>query len=180
MKKALFLDRDGTLIEDVGYAHKPEQLKLLPGVVDGLKLLQKHYLFFIITNQPGIGKGYYTVQDFHIFNNLLIEILKKEKIEIQRTYFCPHVEGCDCKKPSTKYVRQIVQEFDIDISSCWVLGDHPSDVLMGINAGCRTIYLLSGHGAKHFAELKEKGISPNFIAHDFYSAAQYILMDGVK
>lgn len=80
--RAIILDRDGVLIEDKDYAYKIEDFELLPGVIDGLKLLNKKFLFFIVTNQSGIGRGYYTIEDFHKFNNYLIEILKQKKIEI--------------------------------------------------------------------------------------------------
>ncbi|MCX8198086.1 MAG: HAD family hydrolase [Candidatus Micrarchaeota archaeon] len=175
MRKSVILDRDGTLVEDFGYAHKIEQLKILPGVVEGLRMLQNDYMFFIITNQSGIGRGYYTVEDFHQFNNHLLGILEKEGIRIEKTYFCPHVEGCDCKKPSTKYARQIEREFNVNLAESWVIGDHPSDVLMGKNAGCKAIYVLTGHGAKHFDELREKRIEPDYVADDFISAAKHIM-----
>ena len=87
MKKAIFLDRDGTLNEDTLYPHKIEHFKLLPGVIEGLKKLSKDYIFIIITNQSGIGRGIYTEEDFHRFNNHLVSKLKKEGIEIKKTYY---------------------------------------------------------------------------------------------
>jgi len=174
MKKAIFLDRDGTLIEDRGYAYKIEDLKIYPGVVDGLRLLQRDYLFFIITNQSGIERGFYTEEDFHRFNNYLLEQLKIENIKIEKTYFCPHIKGCDCKKPSTKYIEEIASEYSINLQESWVIGDHPSDIVMGRNAGCKTVYLLTGHGRKHFDELKLKRINPTIISVDFLSAAKDI------
>ncbi|MBU4204493.1 MAG: HAD family hydrolase [Nanoarchaeota archaeon] len=174
MKKAIFLDRDGTLIEDSDYAYRIEDLKIYPGVVEGLKLLQNDYLFFIITNQSGIGKGFYTTKDFHRFNNSLLEQLKNQNIIIERTYFCPHIGNCECKKPSTKYIEEIVSEFGINLAESWVVGDHPSDIIMGKNVGCKTAYLLAGHGTKHFQELELKRINPTIIAEDFLYVAKQI------
>ncbi len=174
MRRAIFLDRDGTLIEDQGYVHKIEDFRIFPGVFEGLRLLGNNYLFFIITNQPGIGKGLYTTDQFHKFNNFLSEQLKKQNIIIEKSYFCPHVDGCECKKPSTKYIKEIVSEFGINISKSWAIGDHPSDIIMGKNAGCETIYVLTGHGIKHFQELKLNNIIPTMVAPDFLSAAKYI------
>ena len=77
-KKAIILDRDGTLIEDRNYAYKIEDLEILPGVIEGLKILQEKFIFFIVTNQSGIGRGYYTEEDFHNFNNHLIQLLESE------------------------------------------------------------------------------------------------------
>ncbi|MFW9970234.1 MAG: D-glycero-alpha-D-manno-heptose-1,7-bisphosphate 7-phosphatase [Candidatus Odinarchaeota archaeon] len=110
-KKAIILDRDGVLIEDKNYAYKLEDFELLDGVIEGLRLLQNNFLFFIVTNQSGIGRGYYTIQDFQNFNNHLIKILKKNKIEILKTYFCPHLreDNCECRKPKTKFIDDIVK-----------------------------------------------------------------------
>lgn len=176
-KKAIFLDRDGTLIEDRNYAYKIEDLELLPGVIDGLKLLRNRFLFFIVTNQSGIGRGYYTIQDFHIFNNHLLKILKEEKINILKTYFCPHVreDNCECRKPKTKFIKEIINEFKVDIKRSWMIGDHPSDIQFGIKAGCSTIFLTTGHGDKHISELESLGIKPTIICDNFLKASKQIL-----
>jgi histidinol-phosphate phosphatase family protein len=171
MNKAIFLDRDGTIIEDTGYAHKIEDLILFPEAVEGLKLLKDEYKFFIISNQSGIEKGLFTVEDFLHFNNHLLTLIARDGIVIERTCFCPHEGGCDCRKPSTKFVDEISREYSIDLAKSWVIGGHPSDVAMGIKAGCMTVYLLTSHGEKHLHELDAKGIEPTLIASDFYQAA---------
>ncbi len=175
--RALILDRDGVLIEDKDYAYKIEDFELLPGVIDGLKLLNKKFLFFIVTNQSGIGRGYYTIEDFHNFNNYLIEILKQKKIEILKTYFCPHIreDNCDCRKPKTKFVDEITKEFNVDMKRSWMIGDHPSDIQFGINAGCKTIFLTTGHGDKHIDELETVKIKPTMICNNFFIAAKEIM-----
>ena len=175
--KALILDRDGTLIEDTNYAYKIEDLELLPGVIDGLKILQEEFIFFIVTNQSGIGRGYYTEDDFHNFNAHLILLLKEENIEIRKTYFCPHIreDNCDCRKPKTKYIDEIINEFNINIKESWMFGDHPSDIQFGINAGCRTVFLTTGHGKNHVGDLKLLKITPTIISNDFLSAVKEIL-----
>jgi D-glycero-D-manno-heptose 1,7-bisphosphate phosphatase len=175
--KAILLDRDGVLIEDKNYAYKIEDFELLDGVIEGLKLLQNNFFFFIITNQSGIGRGYYTVQDFQNFNNHLINILKEHKIEIIKTYFCPHLKdnNCECRKPNTKFIEDIVKDYDIDIEKSWMIGDHPSDIQFGINAGCRTIFLTTGHGDKHLDELKALGMKPTLISDNFLKAVNEIL-----
>ena len=175
--KTIILDRDGTLIEDKDYAYKIEDFKLLDGVIEGLKLLQNDFLFFIVTNQSGIGRGYYSIQDFQNFNNHLINVLKEQKIEIVKTYFCPHVkeDDCECRKPKTKFIDEIINEFNIDINKSWMIGDHPSDIQFGINAGCRTIFLTTGHGFKHLDDLKSLGIKPTIIRENFLEAVKDIL-----
>ncbi|MFX1279804.1 MAG: D-glycero-alpha-D-manno-heptose-1,7-bisphosphate 7-phosphatase [Promethearchaeota archaeon] len=175
--KAIFLDRDGTLIEDKDYAYKVEDLEILPGVIEGLKLLQKRYIFIIVTNQSGIGRGYYTTEDFHNFNNHLIKLLHKENIEVVKTFFCPHLkeEDCECRKPKTGFIEEIVVEFNVSIQDSWMMGDHPSDIEFGINAGCKTVFLTTGHGNRHKEELESLGISPTMISDNFLEAAKKIL-----
>src|SRR3989338_10019983 len=150
MHKAIFVDRDGTLNDDTMYPHKVEHFKLLPGVVEGLKKLSKQYIFVIITNQSGIGRGIFKEEDMHKFNEKLINELKKENIGIKKVYYCPHApeELCKCRKPHTKYIRDAEKEFSIDVKNSWVIGDHVHYAEMGIKAGCRAVYLLTGHGAK--------------------------------
>ena len=175
--KAILLDRDGTLIEDKNYAYKIEDLEILQGVIEGLKKLQKEFIFIIITNQSGIGRGYYTIKDFHNFNNHLIRLLNKENIKILKTYFCPHLreEGCDCRKPNTRYIDEIIKDFNVNIKESWMMGDHPSDIQFGMNAGCRTVFLTTGHGDEHLDELKDLEIKPTLISDNFLEAAKEIL-----
>ena len=176
MKKAVFLDRDGTLNEDENYTHKLEHFKLLPGVIEGLKKLKKDYILIIITNQSGIGRGIFKEDEFHKFNNHLIGDLKKQGIEVKKTYYCPHTpqDNCDCRKPKIKNIKEAVKEFGIDLKKSWMIGDHPCDVELGKNAGTKTIFMLTGHGKKHVNELG-KMLSPTFIAKNFNDAADFII-----
>lgn len=175
MNRFVILDRDGVLNEDPGYVHKTENFKLLPGVIEALNLLKNNFKFIVISNQSGIGRGYYTEEDFHKFNNHLINELKKYGIKIEKTYFCPHMpeENCDCRKPKLKFIKKAEEEFKIDVKNSFVIGDHPSDIRLGKNANCKTIYLLTGHGEKHKEEVND--IKPNFIANNLLEAAKWIL-----
>lgn len=174
MDRAIILDRDGVINDDPGYVHKIEDFKLLPGVIEALKSLKNQFKFIIISNQSGIGRGYYTKEDFHKFNNHLLNELKKHEINIEKTYFCPHSpeENCDCRKPNTTFIKQAKEEFNLDIQNSFVIGDHPHDIELGKNAGCKTIYLLTGHGEKHKDEITQK---PDLIANNLLEAAQWIL-----
>lgn len=174
MNKAIFLDRDGTLNDDTkGYTHKIEDYQLLPGVIEGLKML-KDFKLFIITNQSGIGRRIYTEEQFLEFNNHLVQDLKKKDIHIIKTHHCPHTPDreCDCRKPSTKWISVLAKEHGIDLSQSWVIGDHPCDVEMGLTAGCRAIYLLTGHGEKHRHELSP--LQPMAVSKNFLEAARFI------
>ena len=176
-RKAIILDRDGTLIEDKDYAYKIEDLELLPGVIEGLRNLQEEFIFVIVTNQSGIGRGYYTEEDFHYFNDYLIRLLKQENIEILKTYYCPHLkeDGCTCRKPKTKFITEIIKDYNVNIKQSWMFGDHPSDIQFGINGGCRTVFLTTGHGENHIDDLKFLKIKPTIISSDFLSAVRELL-----
>lgn len=175
MNKAVFLDRDGVINEDFGYVHRIEDFKLIPRAIDGLRLL-KEFTLVVITNQSGIGRGYYAEKDFLKLNEHMLKILKKEGIAIEKVFYCPHhpKEMCDCRKPSTRFVKEAQKEFNIDLSRSFVIGDHPYDIEMGRKAGCRSIYVLTGHGLKH----DSKDVNADFIAKDLYEAAGWI-MDGL-
>jgi len=176
-KQAIILDRDGVLIEDKNYAYKIEDLEVLSGVFEGLDLLRKNFLFFIVTNQSGIGRGYYTIKDFHNFNNHLLNQLEKADIKIESTYFCPHIkeDNCDCRKPKTKFIELILSNYNIDLSNSWMIGDHPSDIEFGGNVGCKTVYLTTGHGDRHLDELEVKGLKPTIITDNFLDASKKIV-----
>ena len=176
-KRAIILDRDGVLIEDKDYSYKIEDLEILPGVIKGLKQLQSKFIFFIVTNQAGIGKGYYTVEDFHKYNEYLISLLHENNIKIEKTFFCPHVkeDNCDCRKPNPKYLNEIAVQWDVDMSSSWMSGDHPSDIQFGINGGCKTVYMVTGHGEKHLHDLEVKGIKPTSRHSTFLEATKDIM-----
>ncbi len=176
-KKAIILDRDGVLIEDKNYSYKIEDLEVLPGVIEGLKQLQEEFIFFIVTNQSGIGRGYYTVKDFHKYNDYLISILNENNIKIEKTFFCPHVkeDKCDCRKPNPKYLKLIADQWNVNLESSWMIGDHPSDIKFGINGGCRTVYMVTGHGKKHLQDLEAKDIKPTLVHSNFLDATKEIM-----
>lgn len=176
MNRFIILDRDGTLnIDEKGYTHKVEDFKFHDGVIEGLNLLKDNFKFIIITNQSGIGRKYYTKKHMHEFNNHLTNELKKHNIEIEKIYFCPHTpkENCNCRKPKTTFINQAKQEFNINLEESFIIGDHDADVGMGKGNGCKTIYLLTGHGKKHLEDTKK--LKPNFIANNFLEAAKWII-----
>lgn len=163
------MDRDGTINEDVGDFCSPDKLKFIPGAIEALKMLQKDFLLFIVTNQSGIGKNMFTEKEFLHFNNYFCSVLKEKGIIIRHIYYCPHTkeEGCICYKPKPYFLRQAAKDDDIDLENSYVLGDHPHDIEMAHNVGAGSVYLLTGHGAKHRQEL-ELCFKPDFIATDIY------------
>ncbi|MBN1156896.1 D-glycero-beta-D-manno-heptose 1,7-bisphosphate 7-phosphatase [Candidatus Woesearchaeota archaeon] len=175
MNKAIFLDRDGTVNEDSGYVNRIEEFYLIPGAVDGLRLLKNAgFKLFFITNQSGIGRGYYKEENFHSFQEHLLKELKKHGITIEKTHFCPHHpdDECDCRKPNPKSIIDMTKEFDIDLKKSFTIGDHPSDIELGKNAGIKAVFVLTGHGKKEQHNLKEK---PDYIADNLLKAAEWIV-----
>jgi rfaE bifunctional protein nucleotidyltransferase chain/domain len=135
------LDRDGTLIRNIPFLHDPEQVELLPGVADGLKQLQDAGVALaIVSNQQGIGLGYFTVQDFIAVNQALFRRLSPHGIKISRVYFCPHslAEDCSCRKPAPAMIARALRDFEVPAERAFVIGDTAADLEAGAAAGCRT------------------------------------------
>lgn len=172
-KPAIFLDRDGTIIQDVGYITDIKQVEFYPFSFTSLRALSKHFQLFIVTNQTGIAKGFQTEEEVLTVNAYIESVLLQEGIVIEQTYCCPHAreDNCNCRKPSPYFINDAASQFDIDISESFMIGDHPSDVECGLNAGVTPIYVLSGHGEKHQQELKQSVI----ICHDLEDATASIL-----
>src|SRR3989338_6482291 len=175
--KAVFLDRDGTLNYDEGYTYKTMDFKLLPDVIPSLKLLGKKFILIIITNQSGVGRGSYTMEDVRKFNELMLGEFEKRGIKIADIFICPHHpdDKCGCRKPGTRFIKEAEKKYNIDLECSYVIGDHPWDIEMGIRAGCMTIYVLTGHGMIHIDELSEKDIQPTLITNNLYDSALWIV-----
>lgn len=140
MKRYVFLDRDGTLVRDTGYPHRPEDYELLPGVEQALRrLCAAGYRLAIVTNQSGIGRGYFGEADFERFQALLLADLAAAGVAIDRTYHCPHTpaEGCGCRKPAPGMLWRARDELGADLAASWMVGDGAVDVELAARAGCR-------------------------------------------
>lgn len=177
MKKAVFLDRDGTINEDAGYICSREQVHFIPGSLDALKLLQQKYTLFIVTNQSGVARGHFSEEDLKKFNAEVEAMLRGEGINIEKTYYCPHMGDephCFCHKPKTLFLEQAYKEFKIDLKNSIVIGDHPHDVTFGQEVGATSIYVLTGHGEKHRDELAHIN-PPDYIASNLFEATQWIM-----
>jgi D-glycero-D-manno-heptose 1,7-bisphosphate phosphatase len=145
MKRFVFLDRDGTLVRDVGYPHRLEDCVLLPGVVPGLQRLSSAgFHLAIVTNQSGIGRGLFTKRDFDAFQARLLEVLERGGIQIERTYVCPHAPeaGCRCRKPEPELLWRAREELHAELEASWVIGDSDGDVELARRAHCLGAVLL--------------------------------------
>ncbi|MFW5893645.1 MAG: D-glycero-alpha-D-manno-heptose-1,7-bisphosphate 7-phosphatase [Verrucomicrobiota bacterium] len=173
MKPAVFLDRDGTIIEDRGHLHSPEQISFIPSAIKALQELQKTHLLFIVTHQSGIAKGLITAKQAQSVNDAVVNRLAANQIAITAVYTCPHAreEGCACIKPNPHTLHEAARDYDVDLSASHVVGDHPHDYELALNAGAHGIYVLTGHGRKHFDELPPETV----VAKDIAEAATIIL-----
>ena len=137
MNKALFLDRDGVINIDHGYVYKIEKFEFTEGIFDLLRLfLAKGYLLFIVTNQSGIGRDYYSEEDFQKLTAWMSEEFKKENIHIVSVHHCNHApeENCACRKPQTGMVDEILSQHAIDLENSWLIGDKQSDIDLARNS----------------------------------------------
>ena len=153
---AVFLDRDGTLIEDNGSLRSPTQVVFYVATVPALRRLQEYFRLFIVTNQSGIAKGELTLEEANQVNAHVVERLREYGVRIGAVYCCPHQRSdhCACIKPKPFFLVQAAREYGLDLSRSFVIGDHPHDVEFARNAGATGVYVLTGHGLKHRAELR--------------------------
>lgn len=177
MKPAVFLDRDGTIIEDCGHLHSPEQISFIDGAAEALRRLQETHLLFIVTHQSGIAKGLITAEQAQAVNDAVVQRLAAADVAITAVYTCPHAreEGCACIKPNPHALHEAARDYDVDLRSSHVVGDHPHDYELATNAGARGIYVLTGHGRKHFDELP-----PNAAVAEDIAEAAIMILDRVR
>jgi histidinol-phosphate phosphatase family protein len=148
--KAVFLDRDGTITigtPTVERIDSPDKAQLLPNTLKALELLATlDYGVFLVTNQMSIFEHRITEDQFHEINNKIVSMISPSGIKILKTYFCPHGpdSGCACFKPKPGMLLDAAREYDIDLSQSWMIGDRPSDVMTGVNAGTKTILVKTG------------------------------------
>lgn len=159
-KPALFLDRDGIIVEDKGYVYQVEDLILVPGIVELLKTAKSlGYYLIVITNQSGVARGYFRLEDVDRFHQALdLELWQQAQLKIDRYYICPHHPNgkvapynmeCNCRKPATGLVEQALKDFAIDLEKSFFIGDKASDVDCGIRLRISTIQLDRGQYPLH-------------------------------
>ncbi len=167
---AIFLDRDGTIMRDVDYCSDPKEVEILPGVVEALRRVrQAGFRIFVISNQSGIGRGYFSDSDYQA---VAAEVERRVGDNvIDATYYCPHApdDGCECRKPLPKMVFDAARDHDVVLASSFFIGDKVSDLECGRSAGMRTILVRTGYGETADAR------SADFVAQDLSEAVSIIL-----
>ena len=162
MKKAIFLDRDGTINVEKDYIYKSEDLVFEEGSIEALKTFKNlGYILIVVSNQSGIARGYFTEADLNIFNNNMNEILKKNGVEITEFYCCPHhpdgigkyKKVCECRKPNNKMIEDAIKKYNIDREKSYMIGDKISDIGAGLKSNLKTVLVKTGYGLKDMEKI---------------------------
>ncbi len=182
-RRAIFLDRDGTIIREKDFLHQPEDVELLPGAAEAMiRLGNAGFALVLLSNQSGVARGYFDLCAVAAVNEELKRQLAVEGISLDGIYVCPHhpeAESeefgvvCNCRKPAPGLALQAAEELDLDLENSWMLGDKPDDVLLSITLPLRPILLRTGYGREREGEVA--GLAGLHVADDLASAAQWIL-----
>jgi D-glycero-D-manno-heptose 1,7-bisphosphate phosphatase len=182
VQRAVFLDRDGTIIEDTGYIGEIERVRFLPGVREAIQSLNGGgFKVIVVTNQAGVARGYFTEESVQKVNTFIGESLAREKALIDGFYYCPHhIEGiveeyrrdCYCRKPNPGMLEKAAHDFGIDLPRSFLIGDKESDIEAGNRAGCRTILIA---GREHAGNELNDAATPDYIAPGLYEAVSWLV-----
>ncbi len=181
---AIFLDRDGTIIEDVGYLRSPDEVKLLPGAAESIQRFAKAgFKVVVISNQSGIARGMFSEEELAEIHDQMVRLLKAHDAYLDGAYYCPYLDGSeamvekyrrdsDQRKPKPGMILQAAQELDLDLTRSWMMGDAARDVQAGEQAGCRTMWL-----TRDPASGDDPEVSPTFVVKDLCEAADLVERD---
>jgi D-glycero-D-manno-heptose 1,7-bisphosphate phosphatase len=187
-RRAVFLDRDGTINVEVGYLSRPEDFALIEGSAPAIKRLNDAgFLVVVVSNQSGVARGYFGEDDVKRVNEEMARQLQRFGARLDAVYYCPHYpEGavqeyrreCDCRKPGPGMIRQAQEDLGIDVANSYVVGDHLGDIVLAKNVGARSIMVVTGHGADELEKLRSHGVEPDLVVEDLAEAADRILTEG--
>ncbi len=182
VNRAVFLDKDGTVIEDVPYNVEPERIRWMPGAVDGLRMLRSAgYRLVIVSNQSGVARGLFPEEALAGVERRLAFLFANAGLALDGFYYCPHhpqgtvaryAMRCECRKPAPGLVLRAARELKIDLSGSWVIGDILDDVEAGRQAGCRTILIDTGHETERVMSYVRR---PDYTVSNLVEAARVVL-----
>lgn len=183
--KAVFIDRDGTINEEVQYLANLQDFKLVPGVGEAIKLLNEdEFKVIVVTNQAGVARGYFGEDKIKEIHQEMRRQLREKGAYLDGIYYCPHhpTEGvgkykknCWCRKPNPGMVEKAAKDFNLDLGKSYVIGDQLIDVKLGNNAGCKTVLVLTGYGRESYRKKDDCEVRVDFIANDLKKAVEWIL-----
>jgi histidinol-phosphate phosphatase family protein len=187
MQKVIFIDRDGVINRDPGgwtkhnYVTKWDEFFFIDGSIEALKRLKEAgYKIYLISNQGGIGRGYFTQKDLDEINRKMLAEIKKGSGKIDQLYYCPHHEGdnCECRKPKTGLIEKAIRSKEVDLKNTFIIGDTLRDIEAGKRMGMKTILVLSGKAS--LSETENWSIQPDSIKKDLLKAVEWILKNDRK
>ncbi len=180
----MFLDRDGTINEEVGHLGDPDRLRLISGSAEAIRLLNDAgILVIVVSNQAGVGRGYFSTATVEAIHQEMARQLAVNGAWVDAIYYCPHHpdEGCQCRKPEAGMLVQAIREHGIDTRQAFIVGDKVSDLYAGRRVGCRTVLVLTGYGGRAREVFNNSIFQPDHISSNLYDAAKWILArEGVK
>lgn len=174
MKRFVILDRDGTIIIERNYLSDYKKVELIPNAANGLKKLKDHNLgLLVITNQAGIGRGYFSLHDLELIHKRMLELLAMEGVTLDGIYFCPHrpEDNCNCRKPKLGLIEKAAKEHNFKPKNCFVIGDKALDIVLGKKMRATTFLVRTGYGAE---VEKQNLVKPDFTVDDLKQAANTI------
>jgi D-glycero-D-manno-heptose 1,7-bisphosphate phosphatase len=185
-RPAAFIDRDGTLTEEVGYVNHPKRLRLMPRSAEAIRHLNAAGIAaVVVTNQAGVARGYFSEDVLHATNAALVEQLKQAGAHLDGLYVCPHhpTEGeppfraqCECRKPKPGLILRAATELQLDLASSTVIGDKASDLVAARAVGATSVLVLTGYGLGEWEYRRETfTVTPDYIATDLFDAVEWML-----
>jgi D-glycero-D-manno-heptose 1,7-bisphosphate phosphatase len=184
-KRAVFLDRDGTINKDVGYPNSYDMLEIYPYSFEAIRKINTAGMAaVIVTNQSGIGRGFIEEKNLHEIHRKMCLDFARQQARFDGIYYCPHYEhsespeyrkDCSCRKPNTGMAQQAVQDLNINTEKSYMIGDKLEDILFGINIKATPILVLTGFGSSSLAKLREKRVDPAYVAQNLLDAVNWII-----
>ena len=179
MNKAVFIDKDGTLVKDVPYNVKPDLIEFEDDAFESLRKLQKlGYKVIVVSNQPGIALGYFKEEELKKVEERIKDLLEENQVKLDGFYYCPHGENdnCNCRKPKPGLILLAAENHEIDLSQSWMIGDILNDVEAGNRSHCKSILIDNGNETEWLWTRQRK---PNFIAKNLKAAAEIIMLESI-
>ena len=185
-KPAVFIDRDGTISEEVGYVNHPSRFRLFPYSSEAIKRLNEgNWLAILVTNQAGVARGYFSEEIITEVHNRLNKDLALENAHLDAIYYCAHHPSvgeapyridCDCRKPKAGLIKRAAADFEIDLGNSWMVGDRYSDIELAHNAGLQSAFVLSGYGRGEWEYQRSSWeLQPDLVSEDLLQAVNSIV-----
>ncbi|MFH1904814.1 MAG: D-glycero-beta-D-manno-heptose 1,7-bisphosphate 7-phosphatase [bacterium] len=177
-RRAVFLDRDGTINTEVDYLKSVKELMLIKNTAKAIRILNQNQIkVIIVTNQSGISRGLFSIDDLDNVHNELKRRLRRNGAYIDAIYYCPHHpdEECSCRKPKKGMFKLAAKDFDLKLNKCYIIGDKLTDIRAAYNISATGILVRTGYGKSEQNKLKEVGVMPEHIAENLYEAVKWII-----